>query len=78
MSPWKGHLKIADTVIHTRKVAKSKPKGPPALTGNQLYDLMKKKQEEKRIEAEKKENRKKERELKKALKEKRPVKRRIA
>ena len=64
-SPFKDHLKIADSVIITRKVVKTKPKIPPAVSGKVLNNFLKKQQEDKQRAQEEKDERKRLREEKK-------------
>ena len=67
-SPFKSHLKISDSLIITRKITKTKPKLPPAISGNEYLQFLQKKQDEKKKQLELKEERKKKREMKKAEK----------
>ena len=59
-SPFKDHLKISDRVIFTgtRKVDRTKPKIPPAVSGKDLCSYLQNQQDEKRRAIEEKENRK--------------------
>lgn len=60
-SPFKKHLKIADHVLITRKNVKTKPKAPPAISGKQYCEYLKKQQDEKKRLFDEKEKRKLER-----------------
>lgn len=69
-SPFKSYLKIGSDVIMTRKVPKTKPPIPPAVSGDEYCKYLVKKQNAKVAEEEGKKQRKEEREKKKELKSK--------
>ena len=61
-SPFKHYLKISDRTIITRKVTKTKPKTPSAISGSEYLSNLRKQQDKKENEIKEKEKRKKERE----------------
>ena len=69
-SPFKNHLKISDHVMITRKVTKTKPKTPPAISGKEYCDFLQKQQQEKSRKVREKEQRRQER-IQKGTKRKR-------
>ena len=67
-SPFKNYLEINEDEFPNKKEPKSRPKMPPAVTGEHYVKYLEKKRTDKMIEEEKKKKRKEEREKNKLLK----------
>ena len=67
-SPFKHYLKISDKTIITRKITKTKPKTPSAISGTEYFLNLRKQQDKKENKLKEKERRKTEREEKKLKK----------